>query len=246
MGYKLKNEFMKNIFLAICIISVFSCQKNQPVIQSFDRIKDEKLIIALKNEYNFSSFDVDPTPQQKAVITTSLISSIKYKNILSKLDINSLRIYENKEENITIAIFNFENTNDRFFSVKGYFLKNKFIVTNDFLYGRKLEDKENGQIIITNNNDAVLINVVNGVQSYSTINSHSLEFKALQINDCLGNHGGTGFCQRQAGERFSTCYKAEKDEFCDSWISCLAVDTLPPVMLLIAAACSCNATPCAA
>ena len=64
------------------------------------------------------------------------------------------------------------------------------------------------------------------------------------MKDCMGNHGGTGFCQRQPGERFSSCYKAEKDEFCDSFVSCLAVDLLPPVMLLIAAACSCNATPC--
>jgi hypothetical protein len=118
------------------------------------------------------------------------------------------------------------------------------VITNDFLYGRKLKDKENGQIIITNNNDATLINIVNGVQTYSPIESQSIEFKALQMKDCEGNHGGTGFCQRQAGERFSDCYKSEKDEFCDGFWSCIAVDTQPQVMLLIAAACSCGASPC--
>lgn len=223
---------------------MLACQKSQQVITSFDNVKDEKLITALKKAYNFSSFDEEPSQQEKIIITEALSISHKYKNVLSKININSLKIYENKDENITVAIFNFENSSEKLFSLKGYFLNNKFIITNDFLFERKIEDKENGQIIITNNNDAVIIKIDNGIQSYSTIESQSLDFMALQINDCMGNHGGTGFCQRQAGEKFSDCYKAEKDEFCDSFWSCIAVDTQPQVMLLIAAACGCGATPC--
>lgn len=235
---------MKKSLLLFCIITFFSCQKNQATSSNFDNVKDEILINSLKKSYNLSSFNIEPSPHQKTIITSSLIANLRYKNILSKLNMNSLRLFENKEEGITIAMFNFENTSEKLFSIKGYFINSKFIITNDFLYGRKKEDKENGQIIITNNNDAALINIVNGVQSYSTIGSQSLAFKALKMNDCAGNHGGTGFCQRQPGERFSDCYKSEKDEFCDGFWSCIAVDTQPQVMLLIAAACGCGATPC--
>lgn len=141
-------------------------------------------------------------------------------------------------------MFSFENNEDKYFSIKGYFTKKSFVVTNEFFFGRKIKDKNNGQILITNNGDATIINVVNGVQTYSAIESDSQHFQNLQMNDCAGNHGGTGFCQRQAGERFADCYKAEKDEFCDGFWSCIAVDTQPQVMLLIAAACGCSATPC--
>ena len=235
---------MKNVIILFCVIAALACQKHQTVVSSFDNVKDEKLISALTKAYHLSSFNQPATAEQKNIITNTLEASDKYKTILSKLDPNSLKIYANKDENIIVAMFNFENTSEKLFSIKGYFLNNKFIVTNDFLYGRKLTDKDNGQIIITNNNDATLINIVNGVQSYAPIESGSVQFKALQMNDCAGNHGGTGFCQRQAGERFSDCYKSEKDEFCDGFWSCIAVDTQPQVMLLIAAACGCSASPC--
>jgi hypothetical protein len=235
---------MKKLIFLLCILAGIACQKSQPTVASFDSVKDEKMISALTKAYHLSSFNQEASPEQTKLITASLESNDKYNNILSKIDMPSLKIFSNKQENIIVAMFNFENTSEKLFSVKGYFSNNKFVITNDFLYGRKLKDKENGQIIITNNNDATLINIVNGVQTYSPIESQSIEFKALQMNDCEGNHGGTGFCQRQAGERFSDCYKSEKDEFCDGFWSCIAVDTQPQVMLLIAAACSCGASPC--
>lgn len=236
---------MKNLSLLVVLIALYSCQKNQSLESTFDNVKDAKLISALKSSYNLSSFNIKATEEQENIIKEALIADPKYKNIFPKLNVSSLRLFENKDEGIIIAIFNFENTSEKLFSIKGYVLQNKFIITNDFLFGRKLENKNNGQIIITNNNDAMLINVENGVQSFRPIQKQAAVFKAFQMNDCAGNHGGTGFCQRQAGERFSDCYKSEKDEFCDGFWSCLAVDTQPQVMLLIAAACSCGATPCA-
>ncbi len=44
-----------------------------------------------------------------------------------------------------------------------------------------------------------------------------------------------------SGESFGTCYRAESDEFCDSFVSCVALATQPSVAILIAIACSCNA-----
>jgi hypothetical protein len=48
-----------------------------------------------------------------------------------------------------------------------------------------------------------------------------------------------GFCQRQKNQTFGQCYKHESDEFCDSFISCLAINTQPTIHIVIAVACSC-------
>jgi hypothetical protein len=41
----------------------------------------------------------------------------------------------------------------------------------------------------------------------------------LPVFDCSGDHGGNGFCQREANESFSTCYIKEIEEFSVSLIS---------------------------
>ena len=65
--------------------------------------------------------------------------------------------------------------------------------------------------------------------------------KLITSRTAVDDHGGNGFCQREAGESFSTCFKAETDEFCDSFISCIALATQPAVSIVIALACSCHA-----
>lgn len=63
------------------------------------------------------------------------------------------------------------------------------------------------------------------------------------VDDCYGNHGGTGFCQREPGESTSVCYKAEVDEFCDDLLGCEGL-LYWQVHALILASCSCSATLC--
>jgi hypothetical protein len=235
---------MKSIIFYLFIITMLSCQKQQQDVLINNNIDDSNLFNALKNKYNLSSINIAPSTNQLVAITKTLKSTRKYINIFSAININSLRIYENKKENITIAMFYFKNNIEKLFSIKGYFLDNEFIITNDFLFERILKDKQNGQIIITNNDNATLIKLVNGKQIFSTIIRDSIKFKTQLITDCEGNHGGTGFCQRQSGEKFGDCYRAEKDEFCDSFIACLAAETQPQVMLMIAASCGCSAKAC--
>lgn len=237
---------MKNVLIIIIILNLlFSCESKEINIKGFDIKKDEKLINALQRAYSINAFNINPTPFQLEVIIKSLErSSSIYKKAAQSININSLRLFENKKERIVIAIFEFNKNPDKYFSIKGYMQNGLFIITNEFLFARKIENSTNGKVIITNNNEATIITFENGLQTYSEIGHTAVEFKILQIKDCEGNHGGTGFCQRQSGERFSDCYNAEKDEFCDGFWSCLAVDTQPQVMILIAAACGCSATIC--
>lgn len=59
--------------------------------------------------------------------------------------------------------------------------------------------------------EAVLITVKDGLTEIN-----DLDPKQWNYYFTTKYHGGQGFCQRMKGESFSTCYKAEADEFCDS------------------------------
>jgi hypothetical protein len=236
---------MKKILTALLAITMVACQKTETEIPAFDNEKDAKLISSLKKAYGLSNFNVEPSQSQSDQIFTALSSSTGvFQKISSKIQKNSIRLFENNNEGISIAMMRFEESPEKYYSVKGYFAKGAFHITNEFLFGRKAIDKNNGQIILTNNDDALVLNVKQGVQSYTQLGYKEAEYSIIQVTDCQGHHGGTGFCQREPGESFSNCYKAEKDEFCDGFWSCIAVDTQPQVMLLIAAACGCSATQC--
>jgi hypothetical protein len=73
---------MKKILFITLSILLFSCQKESK--SSFDNVRDEKLILALKEAYNFSTFDHEPTPLQKSIITETLSESPNYKTVFSK------------------------------------------------------------------------------------------------------------------------------------------------------------------
>ena len=236
---------MKKLLVAFLAIAVMACQNNETEISTFDREKDAKLISSLKKAYNLSSFDIEPTEIQASSIMSALkgTASLSQENFL-KIEKSSIRLYENKSEGITIAIMQFGDSPDKLCSLKGTFSKGRFQIINEFFFARKMVDKDNGQIIITNNDDATFINVVGGVETYLRLNRKEADYRIFQTNDCQGRHGGTGFCQREQGESFSDCYKAEKDEFCDGFWSCIAIDTQPQVMLLVAGACSCSASQC--
>ena len=235
---------MKNLLIVLLAISLCSCQKNQSFIPGIDFVRDQKVINKLKSAYNFTTFNITATKEQHDMIHAAIASFEKYNNIYKNLNESSIRLFENKVDGFAVVMFQFEETPEKLFSIKGYFKFNKFIITNDYLFERKIWNKNNGKIIISNKNEEVVINIFNGNQNILSPVTQSSENISIQMIDCAGNHGGTGFCQRQIGEKFSDCYKAEKDEFCDGFWSCIAVDTQPQVMLLIAAACSCSATPC--
>ena len=107
---------------------------------------------------------------------------------------------------------------------------------SDLLYAAKMTDDKNGSIGLLKNGEALVIEFTAGVKVVRDLNTN--EFEARFANKL---HGGSGFCQRESGETFGSCFKAESDEFCDSFISCVALATQPSVAVIIGLACSCNA-----
>jgi hypothetical protein len=131
-------------------------------------------------------------------------------------------------QNVTISMAKFKNDPNKIYAVssKG----------DEMFYVGKMKDQANGEIAVLKGNEAVIISVVSGK---TTITGLDKEQWANRFARAAHGGGPGEFCQREPGESFSTCFKAEADEFCDSFISCIAVNTQPQVILLIAASCSC-------
>jgi hypothetical protein len=237
---------LKNLVIAVIILSVFAaCQKKKVDNTLFSSKTEHTLVLSLQKAYGLNVFDIEATTEQKSIIIGSLQDSkYLYGKLKKRIDESSIRLFINSSENNVISVFRFLNDNNRYYAVKGSFSKNEFYPANEYLYGRTIEDSNNGQIVLINNQEALEINFVNGKHSINNLGKENAEFKIIQANDCQGNHGGTGFCQREPGESFGSCYNAESDEFCDSFISCIALNTNPTVPILLATACSCTATLC--
>jgi hypothetical protein len=107
---------------------------------------------------------------------------------------------------------------------------------SELLYSNMMKDDRNGTIGIMKNGEAIAIEFKDGVKNIRDLGANEFENRFAKEY-----HGGSGFCQREKGESYGACYRAESDEFCDSFISCVALATQPSVAIIIGLACSCNA-----
>ncbi len=107
---------------------------------------------------------------------------------------------------------------------------------NEILYTAQKSDDKNGSIGLMKNGEGLLIEFADGKKTIRDMNQPEFEKRFASPT-----HGGSGFCQRERGESFGTCFRAESDEFCDSFISCIALNTQPTVLIVIGLACCCNA-----
>ncbi|HEY9704188.1 MAG TPA: hypothetical protein V6C58_17185 [Allocoleopsis sp.] len=227
------------------VLSFISCEKSKSDNPLFNNKSEEVVVENLKQSYGLDKFDVSSTNEEQTNILNSLnVSSRLFNKIENNLELTNARLFVNQDENIVLAIFRFKNDINKFYAVKGTFSKSSFTINNEYLYGREMVNSNNGRIILTNNDEALEISYSNGLRTIKNMNFTEATFNVIQVTDCQGNHGGTGFCQREPGESFSACYNAETAEFCDSFISCIALNTNPTVPILIASACSCSATQC--
>jgi hypothetical protein len=142
-----------------------------------------------------------------------------YASAKDQLDLSHIETTTGKE-GVLIYMAKFKGNPDRIYatSEKG-----------DVLFTRHILDEKNATVEIQKGNEVATINIRDGQ-------------KRISGRTAILDHGGNGFCQRERGESFSTCFKAETDEFCDSFISCIALATQPTVSIVIAIACSCNAS----
>ena len=153
--------------------------------------------------------------KQESTATMPLAGEL-YAGVQSQLDLSKIETVT--ERGVTIYVAKFRENPDRF-----YFTSQN----GDFLYTRNIIDEKNATVEISNGHETVTVNLADGKKNIATRTAD-------------WDHGGTGFCQRETGESFSACFKAESDEFCDSFISCIAMATQPTVAMVIAAACSCK------
>ncbi|MBA4140362.1 MAG: hypothetical protein H0X70_07625 [Segetibacter sp.] len=131
-------------------------------------------------------------------------------------------------ENVRIYMARFKDNPNKIYAVSS--------LGNEILYSGNMRDEKNGSIGLMKDGEAIVIEFDDGNKVIKDITNDQFQNKyATEF------HGGDGFCQREAGESFGTCYRAESDEFCDSFISCVALATQASVAILLAIACSCNA-----
>lgn len=100
-----------------------------------------------------------------------------------------------------------------------------------------MEDDNNGTIGILKDGEALAIEFKNGVKIIKsmTLREYTAHFT---------QSGKDGFCQGEPNVPFEVCYNREIDEFCDSFVSCIALATNPSISIFIALACSCNSCAC--
>ncbi len=131
-------------------------------------------------------------------------------------------------ENVRIYMARFKDNPNKIYAVSS--------LGNEILYSGNMRDEKNGSIGLMKDGEAIVIEFDDGNKVIKDITNDQFQNKyATEF------HGGNGFCQREAAESFGTCYRAESDEFCDSFISCVALATQASVAILLAIACSCNA-----
>lgn len=157
--------------------------------------------------------EVQQIPPEITGLTSTLFDQLK-----SRLDYSTLTKVIGKE-NVEIFLIKVKGDTNTVYatSAKG-----------ELLFERHIVDANNGYVDITKNGETARMEFKNGTRSISA--------------RMAGNfHGGSGFCQREGKESFGECFKAESDEFCDSFISCIALATQPQVAIIIGIACSCKA-----
>ncbi|MEJ7829322.1 MAG: hypothetical protein WKF91_14025 [Segetibacter sp.] len=119
-------------------------------------------------------------------------------------------------QNVLILMAKFKDNSNEIYAVN--------TLGSEVFYSAAMKDDKNGTIGILKNGEALTIEFKDGTKFIRDISNDEFENRyATEF------HGGEGFCQREKGESFGACYRAESDEFCDSFISCVALATQAPI-----------------
>lgn len=213
---------MKNaLFLAL--VSLVSCKKTKISLMNPLIL----ILIAFASCTRQEKQSVSFTPVERQSKELLSLSGPMFKKFKDSLDLNHVEMVQGIQD-VKIYMAKFRNNLNRIYAVSSF--------GDEVMYAGMMQDGRNGKMAVLKEGEAVLISVKNGVTEIN-----DLDRKQWNLYFTTQYHGGPGFCQRMPGETFSTCYKAEADEFCDSFISCIAVNTQPVVVIVIAIACSCKA-----
>ena len=251
------------LLLIVSSAGFYACKKDLTEENQDDKlISDENTVNAFKKDFGFNNFDALTTSTQKEqIILSAKKISKSFNDLSSLLNLNNVRLFENKNEGITIVVFPYLNSENKSLAFKGFFSWDHFKIINE-IYVEKIKNEGKTITLVSKDNDYFLINssenldilqnidlgqerlnIVDFKQQLKVSSLMSLDSKRVNVafDDKYGNHGGNGFCQRERNETFAQCYEAEKEEFCSDIFTCLAADLSPAVSILIAALCSCSA-----
>lgn len=230
-------------FASILILSavlLFACKKDNKSLES-----NEDLIAARLKMKAVNNSD-------KTLALQSIVNKIKqagsyYASVSTKLDLESAKLLFNESEKKYVALFPFRNDTTKSYSIYGYVAANEYITDGEVLISLEKNADESYTKYIVKNQEAFTATVTkNGTMTYQDLNViPSEKWDIIQTTDCQGRHGGTGFCQREPGESFGACHRAEVDEFTDDFLGWLYYHANQILVdATIAAACACSATQC--
>lgn len=202
---------------------------NRPSHQEVERPKEQNATLAAF----YASYGLEPALSDVTSLKNALSGNI-YFEIKEDLDFEKVQLLSSSQTNELIYIIALKQKN-KFYAVKALNSKN-LIVQDELRYSGRMLDDNNGTIAILKNGEALAIEFKNGEKKIQSLSKNEYNAHFMK-NTFLAS-----FCQRQEGQSFSDCFKHEVDEFCDSFISCIAVATQPQVSILIGIACSCNAS----
>ncbi|MEJ7737017.1 MAG: hypothetical protein WKF97_06285 [Chitinophagaceae bacterium] len=206
------------IFLGLVLL--MGC--NRPATEKI--IPQNSTLTAVYAAYNLKE-DTPDTPD--IIALRNALSGKIYSQIKDGLDFEKVQLLSSDQDDFLIYIVAFKQEN-KFYAVKAINRKTLTLL-DEVLYSGRMQDDRNGTIGILKNDEALQINFINGKRTIKSLteNEYKVHF--------------AGFCQREAGQSFGDCFRHESDEFCDSFVSCVALATQPQVSILIGIACSCNA-----
>jgi len=244
-----KNRFNSshtiNLVLCVLFLCFISCSdkkqfERETQKQSFTADKFE---VSLLDKYGFSG-RVSLSGSELSMIEKSLRSTSKsYREVEHLLNKETVEVLKNEEGTIAV-LFHYSKDENKYYFVRGVLSNENFYLNNE-LFARYKINKDITTIDILNSGGeglTVKSDNLKGTISVNPItNLHEAHIQFNLIKDCDGNHGGNGWCQREPGESFSSCYNAEMDEMCNSFWGCVGSST-PFAAVLVASACSCSAS----
>jgi hypothetical protein len=218
------------------LTNVTSLTDNKPIFLKLLKFQIMKTVLLVALLF-FVSCERNTEKQLTADVVTSqadaqtFMSLAKDKEMFlqlsARLDLSRIEQVTGRQ-NVAIFMVRFKDDPNKIYAVN--------TLGNELLYSASMKDAKNGTIGILKKDEAITIEFKDGAKVIKDISNEQFESRFA-----TDYHGGSGFCQREKGESFGACYKAESDEFCDSFISCVALATQPSVAIIIGLACSCNA-----
>ena len=169
--------------------------------------------------------------RSKPEIDKTLSTMPIFSRLKDELDWSRVEMFVSNTGDKFVYIVGFTGSEEKKYAFTLSRGKNQRVI-DEILVSRKMKDRSNGQIGILKNDEAIVINFQDGVRTI-----RELPHEELQLH-----FAREGFCQRQKNQTFKQCYNKEVDEFCDSFVSCVALATNPTVSVLIAVSCTCNAS----